>query len=236
MLEARERFTQDQLNACEVVKNFSESVSSQKVNAIINRHKRIPHELGASFSILPVLGSGRHRHENFGEPRNKQRKFFIDEDLGFLLLGQPSPEHDKRIGLAEVSFSLHPLRGYPGIVDNDTRQYPRIVQMQGCTYEGDRNWRREAAVKLLKSFQMGKVLLDLVIEFARIHDFPAVGVLPAASNLNKGKKGFNLEKMKIRYDITAERHKFFRRPGGLLVKEIAGSHIIKRQKPNMTNL
>lgn len=237
MLEARERMAPVYIGPSEALITFSHIIPSQNmVNEIVARHRNLSGEQKSSFSVLPVIGAGRHRHEKYGEPGNKKRKFFIDGDLGFLLLGHPNPEHDRRIGLAEVSFSLHPLRGYPGIVDHDTRQYPRIVQMQGCTYEGDKDWRRDMALELLKSFQMGKVLLDLVTEFARMNDFPAVGVLPAASNLNKGKRGFNLEKLKIRYEITARRQKFFERPGGLLVKEIAESYIIKRHKPNTPNI
>lgn len=207
----------------EVVEVFAAEIVSDDIRGIVDKHLRSPHIVDASYSTVPVLGAGRHRHRDFGEPGNTQRKFFVGGDAGFLLMGE-TDDHPP-VALAEVGFFLDPITSNPDIVDADDRPYPRIVQMQGTTYEGDKKNRRKQAVTLLEPIRLGPVLTDLVSELAALHDYPAVGILPADANPNRGQRGFNQEAMQRRYDGTARDLGFTRAPGGLYVKNLKSYNI-----------
>lgn len=219
MALSEESITGQPYNSSEKLEGFVSTANNNGlVNAIVERNLRVPDTVDISFSVIPIIGSGRHRHTEFGEPENKQRKFFTDGENGLLLMGQSYGENS--IALAEVSFSEDQLRSLDGIKDFDTRIYPRILQMQGCTYEGDRRARRTQVLNLLGKFRMEQVLLELIIQYAKLHGMPAVAIIPAENNPNREKAGFNMNVMKARYNGTARKNKFKKQENGLYLKDL----------------
>lgn len=210
MFNPQERSIYVPFDAQQAVITFSEKMNTTgEVNDIVAKYRRGTEPVPATFSVLPVLAPGRHHHKHFGEPRNTQRKFFVDGDVGLLLMGQ-LPGEDQ-IAVAQVGLSFQPLTGYPKLFDNDTRVYPRIVQLQGCTYEGDRRVRRAQALAILDTFRMERVLVDLVTRLAEMLGLPTVAILPSSSNLNQVNKGFNMGTASTRYDGTAQETGFKRK-------------------------
>ncbi len=202
------------------VEIFSDYSTNQGLaNSIANKYPNNANLEEYNYSIMPVLGRGRHGHEFHGESSNRHRKFYTDGNLAFMLMCAKSGELP--VGIAITSFTLEPVESDSELLnDKDYRYFPRILQIQGLTYRSDRSVRRLLVLECLQAVHCERVMVELHTAFALAFGYPCLALLPAEANPNRNKKDFDLARMKTRYNGTARRHGFDKNQTGLYVKTL----------------
>lgn len=149
---------------------------------------------------------------NMSPPRRS--KFYVDGVHGFGL-GFRQYEDEHPLWLAVTSFS----RGVdiPAVIHSPagkSLRWPVIMQLQGpswYTYANSNN--KEKASEILSQIQWERLLVNVIMEWAYEVNAPDLYMLPGSMNRWVGPA--NQERFKLRYDKTAERMGFRKRPNGM---------------------
>ncbi len=152
----------------------------------------------ASFTLTPAV-QGNHPYAEFGERRNASM-FYVDGRNGLVLCNTAN----NPLVVAVGSFDLMELKlqGH----EEGPAIYPVIIQMQGSTKPHmDNRDRRSAVMRAISGFHLEDVFVDLVREVANVGNFPSLGILSAEANPNRHRDGFEIERARRRYDMTAQR-------------------------------
>lgn len=163
-------------------------------------------QVTGQFDVATVY-KGNNTYDSLGE-RHNMRRCFVDGDFGLVIR---EVSGNMSLSLAVVSINLEP-RDFFNVVDHDFRAYPRIVQMQGCTDpHKDELQRYERAIGFLSQFKMVDVHVELIEELTRAYGFPALAILPAEGNPNRGREDFHLRRVRTIYDKNAKKLGFTRK-------------------------
>lgn len=196
----------------ESLANFREKVNTTGFVDFLARkywkRDRLRPDNGRFTLSQPFERAGRQRIEdksNFG-------LFFTDGDFGFALCSEE--ESQQRLGLCVVSFSLGrdlPRHNPRAMLLNIPWDLLVIHQIQGPTSEATFAREREEALPILGKFRWEKVLVLLMMEWAKENKY-SLGILPAEENNYVAFGKISLEKAKMRYDAVAKRLGFRKDP------------------------
>lgn len=158
-------------------------------------------------------------------------EFYLDGDFS-LALGIKShivPENKTWVGI--TSFCLgrgvenYIPYGKNHLTDTMPFRYPHpvIVQIQGPSpIAYGREYRRELyyeALSVLQDYKWERALIGLTLDWAREEGIPSVYLLPADKN-RWAKSSEQMERLEMRYDVSAKRLGFKLQPNGLYATSV----------------
>ena len=202
--------------------DFADDFSGPKLTEFMSFYRKEgPSPDSSTFFLRQVLKRATVSIENEGWGR-----FYMDTDRG-LALGVRGPRNRNTLWLGVAGIALgNELEGYE-IPDNVKGrmsfpyQFPVIAQLQGPDkhaygYRSTGAEKHKRAIEVLSRYKWERAMIDVVLEWAQEHGIAAAYMLPA--ELNHWWYASSLvreERLRMRYDVTAQRMGFRMQPNGL---------------------
>lgn len=222
------------LRASESLTEFSEIMAGERLAELMGQFRKVDAAIEPpEFVIKPVFGRGP---KDLGHGKGRGN-FYMDSNRG-IALGIRDEDLGDNIWIAVAGITLgRELDSYIPLWEKDEEvfrrngfgrmgfpyEFPTITLLQGphrATYA--ERWskntdRYSKAAQILRQYKWERAMIELTLEWAGLQGSPAVYLLPAALNRYNRRSSTPEEKerLRFRYDVSAERMGFRMQPNGL---------------------
>lgn len=227
------------LNVDESMIDFCMHISGQPLNKFMSSFlKERSAPFANDFLLSPIFGARFQAvDDTFGNG-----KFFMDTQRGFIL-GTAKKEGktptwvgvigiDMGEEIADYNNGTDGKGKYEGLMNFKTR-LPIIAQIQGPNGEytywdaslslADKKYN--TAMYIFENYKWERALIALTQDWAILNGLPALYLLPASKNRWLAAKNHE-EKLRMRYDVSAQRSGFTMQPNGLYGISLLGAEPI----------